>query len=1515
VAGELADLYVILAIQPGAFIAGLEDAGAAGEDFTAKFLGSLEELNGALGDLAERMSSIAADVDASEDAVADGAKAMADGVQASADAVTGSLDLVATSAKTTAEAMTAAAGEIADTQDAMADAVKTAADTITDASAVVADSLGKVATAQQGVTGSAADLDAAFGRLLDIAEAVTAQLDEAGVAAGRAATSMGLAADSADDMSASMDAAAASADAEAASNTKAGESAAGFGATGKLAFLAVGAAAVYGIDKAMGFQGAMEQLHTQAGLAQNQIGGLSQKVLALAGQVGEGPDSLAESLYHVASNMASTGATGTQMLDAVKVAAEGAQVGGANLVDVTNALGAAIASGIPGVQNYTQAMGYMNATVGAGDMTMQDLSDAFGTGVLANIKMYGVSLQDVSAALATFGDNNIRGAKAGTDLRMAVQALVSPATTAGPALAQLGLKTTSFADAMKTGGLNGALQLLVNRLHTAGVSSKDYGEMITDIFGKKAGPGIGVLVGEFDRFEGKYKQVQAGADSFAADWTARTKTMGQQWDDLKSGADALAISFGQVLLPAATALVGALAKFGTFLEENPAVAAMAGAILGLAAAFKIALSVEKMFGEGSESLLANPMFLALAAAIALAVGLYELYTHCKTVRDIVADVGHALEAAWTVAVHAAGDAVTWFVNGPLAFIRLQVSDFAQWWDANSQEIDEVWHAVWTVISDYLKVVWGEIKTTVTIGLAIFKAIWVTQWDFLRDQVTTVWHVIKDVVADAMDDIETEISIILDLLTGHWGKAWHGITDLAKNILPQIGQILKDLGSGWLKTVDDLGGNLLKGFKGVFRSITGSVSGEAGKSGKAAGDAFAKAWDKVFSELGAPVVRAFDGVKKDITSSFDSWWKSHGNEVKEVWRGVTDYIRIAWIDEWDVLADVLKPVLADIETVLELFGDEAVTVLKLAWAEVVTSARITWDAVRLIVTLAWDTITASVKMATSVITVVVRIAWDLIAAIVKTAVSTIEAVVRIAWDLIVGIFDVALDLLTGHWSQAWSDIKTTGEQLMNDLKDFYVQVWNDIKEVVVQVWNDIKDFLIQIWNDLKNEAVQTFNSLRSFLTGIWHAMYSDVQSTWNTVVGFFRGIPGRIVSALGNLGSLLVSAGEAIIQGLVQGVENSVGSAVSAVEGAGKSIVSGIKSVLGISSPSKVMHDIALEIGAGIVKGLEDTASEVSAAAKKLAGYVKDAFDAGDISSRTDSSLTAFISKDNTRLQALANQRGDILATIKAAEAYAASTTTATEGDYSLTDAAGSGGAGTATAATILATLKIDVSQIQQFKANIAKLAKMGLNKGYIDQLIQAGPVSGGPVAAELAAGSWAQISQINTASSAISAASTSLGQTAADAMYDSGKDAGKGFLAGLEGQQAAITAMMTKIADSMVATIRKELKISSPSQVMREHGQAVAQGLAMGIADGTAGAEAAAKRLAGAVSAGVSSGASGVSGGGTVINLRADITVPGGFIGSPQELSNALYPALQKMALETARRNPGTGNGLSLIAA
>ncbi|MFF4356908.1 phage tail tape measure protein [Streptomyces sp. NPDC001604] len=367
-------------------------------------------------------------------------------------------------------------------------------------------------------------------------------------------------------------------------------------------FAALGAESVKMASK---FDASMTLLHTQAGVSQDKIAGLKRGVLQLAGKVGQDPDSLAESLFHVESNFESMGISSKKALALTETAAKGATVGHAKLVDVTNALTAAVASGIPGVKNFDQAMGVLNATVGVGDMKMQDLANAFGSGMVATVKGFGLSITDVGAALAVFGDNNIRGSLAGNQLRMSVMALAHPVATAGDALQKLGLTQTTLATDMQHGGLKLALEDLVARMHKAGISSKEQGQIITEAFGRKAGAGLNILVGQMDRLESKYPALEKGAKGFGQSWADTQKTFAFQTKQLQASFDALMITVGEKLIPPVQSFVNLMLQNKTATVGTVAVlAGLLTATVAVSAAMKAAAAAQALWAAGGKAVAA-----------------------------------------------------------------------------------------------------------------------------------------------------------------------------------------------------------------------------------------------------------------------------------------------------------------------------------------------------------------------------------------------------------------------------------------------------------------------------------------------------------------------------------------------------------------------------------------------------------------------------------------------------------------------------------------------------------------------------------------------------------------------------------------------------------------------------------------------------------------------------------------------------------------------------------------------
>lgn len=413
---------------------------------------------------------------------------------------------------------------------------------------------------------------------------------------------------------------------------KADATAASWSKFGKAAAIAGAVVAAEGIKMAVKFQSQMELIHTQAGASQAEVQKMSKAVLSLAGPTATAPEELAKGLYHLES----TGLRGAKALDALKIAAEGAKMGGSNLEDTTNALNAVISSGIKGASNLNGAMGMLNATVGSGDMRMQDLADAMGTGVLVQARNMGVSLQEVGAALAVFGDNNVRGANAATQLRMSMNFLSVATPKADQALSKIGLTSEKLSNDLASGGLNKAITDLHDHFQAAGISGSRTGQIIVEAFGKKAGIGISTLNTEFDKFQQKLHLVQADSNTFGQSWTDYTHTAQYNWDSFRASIQALVTEIGVALLPAFTDFVKMLnrdvvptmgAVFGFFDKHT----GLLKGILALVAAWKVYAAVTKsaalsnlFLGRTAVTAAGEETTLAASAARARAAGGFGL---------------------------------------------------------------------------------------------------------------------------------------------------------------------------------------------------------------------------------------------------------------------------------------------------------------------------------------------------------------------------------------------------------------------------------------------------------------------------------------------------------------------------------------------------------------------------------------------------------------------------------------------------------------------------------------------------------------------------------------------------------------------------------------------------------------------------------------------------------------------------------------------------------------------------
>lgn len=312
-----------------------------------------------------------------------------------------------------------------------------------------------------------------------------------------------------------------------------------------------------------------------------------------------------------------------------------------------------------------------------------------------------------------------------------------------------------------------------------------------------------------------------------------------------------------------------------------------------------------------------------------------------------------------------------------------------------------------------------------------------------------------------------------------------------------------------------------------------------------------------------------------------------------------------------------------------------------------------------------------------------------------------------------------------------------------------------------------------------------------------------------------------LAAGGMAGGDMSAAGMDAGKGLAAGLTGSTGAVLAAAKAMAAAVETGVRQELQIASPSKVTKSLAKDIGKGFISGLTGSQAKIKAVSADLAKDIKTAF-----SGKKESSLLKMVTRETNDLLAQATKRDAISKKIADANKFASDTASSARSTGSLASIVQDDAY---SPKYVEQQMKASLASIKKFTSNVSALQKKGLNKDLLKQILEMGPEQGGAFAQSLMGADKATIKRFNSLNTSISSASSKLGKTGADMLYDSGKNAGKGFLTGLKGQKKDIEKLMLNIAKGMQAAIKKALGIKSPSRVMDLVGRMTVRGLHEGI--------------------------------------------------------------------------------------
>ncbi|EAD9646339.1 TPA_asm: tail tape measure protein [Listeria monocytogenes] len=346
-------------------------------------------------------------------------------------------------------------------------------------------------------------------------------------------------------------------------------------------------------------------------------------------------------------------------------------------------------------------------------------------------------------------------------------------------------------------------------------------------------------------------------------------------------------------------------------------------------------------------------------------------------------------------------------------------------------------------------------------------------------------------------------------------------------------------------------------------------------------------------------------------------------------------------------------------------------------------------------------------------------------------------------------------------------------------------------------------------------------------------------------------------------------GSDFASGYVNGILSGMGAVGEAAGSLANKALQAVKDAQKSKSPSKKAKKLGGDFGSGYSLGIASKTKAVNKAAsnlvagalgtekqiKKLSSTLKDkistAIDAG-LHSKNKSrgqlkqakalnSIEGYIAQQTSRLAATAKKRDKVVAQLKAANTKMADLTKQSK-EYaaSISEKMRSYGSisnvDPENPKSIQQEMQKRLKEIRAFQANVEKLRKKGVSKDIINDILESGVENGSSYAQALAKSDAKTIKAINSTQNQINSASKSMGNTAANAMYSAGINAAKGLINGLNSQKKQLEKTAKSIASTITNSVKKALRIHSPSRVAIELGKYFTGGLGNGVLAGAKGA-------------------------------------------------------------------------------
>ena len=510
----------------------------------------------------------------------------------------------------------------------------------------------------------------------------------------------------------------------------------------------------------------------------------------------------------------------------------------------------------------------------------------------------GFSAEDTAEAIGLMANAGIKGSQAGTALRTIMNNLTGDIKLSGSALGEVTIATTN-AD----GSMRDLSDILSDcRGAFAQLSESEQAAAAEALVGKNAMSGFLALMNAGEGDIEKLSTAIANCDG-TAERMAETMqdNLAGQLTILKSQLQELAISFGEMLMPAIRAIVSKIQAFVDKLNHMSEGQQKAILTIGLMVAALGPLLV--IIGT-----VISKVGVAMQGFVRLASGVKKLGVAVKAGTGVFGKLGAALGgiSAPVIAV--------------VAIIAVLIAAFKHLWDTNEEfrnAITAIWEGIVSKIQAFCQ---GIVDCLNALGfdfgsiVDVLKALWDGFCQFLAPIFEAAFNVVSTVLGTVLDVITGLLDIFIGLFTGNWSQMWEGvkevfsgiwegITSLFENFLNMI-RNLADTVLGWFGTsweevwtsvktfFENIWNGITAFFSGIWNGIVSTVTTQI--------NAVKTVVSTVFNAIKTTATTIWNGIKSAITTVVDgikskvsTVFESIKSTVTSVFNGIKSTATSVW----------------------------------------------------------------------------------------------------------------------------------------------------------------------------------------------------------------------------------------------------------------------------------------------------------------------------------------------------------------------------------------------------------------------------------------------------------------------------------------------------------------------------------------------------------------------------------------------------------------------------------------------